>query len=308
MKSHPMASLFAAVRHTAMTIPPVSSRRAFLTSAMAASVAAASVPCFAAEKRHRFPIVAFSKPFQSLNHEACADFVTEIGWDGIEPETAADELPALVEALKRRGKTVEIGTTNITSIDTPHAEKVLRALAASGVKRYRMGYWKYSEKLSIEKQHAEIRAQIKDLAAMNVELGLRGGYQNHSGSQYVGAPIWDMHGILAGMDSARVGMIFDIGHATVEGGYSWEIDARLAGSRLTAVYVKDFQWERTAKGWKAQWKPLGEGMVNAKYFKMLKATDYAGPISQHHEYELGSREEMIGAMRADLKVLKGWLA
>ena len=300
-----------------MTAQSVFSRRSFIRSTVAAA-AFGGLPGEAAGAAKRFPLVAFSKPFQSLSHDDCADFVADVGWDGIEcpvrpkgqiePEAAADELPALVAALKGRGKAIHLGTTNITSVDTPHAERVLRALAAAGVKRYRMGYWRYSNKTPMARQHAEIRAQLKELAALNAELGLQAGYQNHSGRQYVGAPIWDIFDILKDLDARQAGMIFDIGHATVEGGYSWPIEARLVQSHLTAVYVKDFTWGRTPKGWKAQWCPLGRGMVDRKFFDQLKAGDYRGPISQHHEYELGSRDEMRTAMKADLKVLQGWLA
>lgn len=298
-----------------MTAPSALSRRSFLQSTLAVSAALAA-PAVAAPSK-RFPIIAFSKPFQHLSHADCAEFVAEIGWDGIEcpvrpkgqvePEAAADELPALVAALKRRGKDIQIGTTNITSVDTPHAERVLRALAAVGVKRYRMGYWRYSDREPMAKLHAEVRAQLKDLAALNAELGIQGGYQNHSGRQYVGAPIWDIFNLLQELDPKHVGMIYDIGHSTVEGGYSWPIEARLVQDQLTAVYVKDFRWEKTDKGWKAQWCPLGEGMVDRKFFQMLTGTGYAGPIAQHHEYELSSPEEMRRAMKADLKVLRGWL-
>ena len=299
-----------------MTSHALLSRRRFIRSALGAASVAPAVRLSAA--RPSPPIIAFSKPFQHLGHEDCADFVADVGWDGIEcpvrpkgqvePERAADELPALVEALKRRGKAVLIGTTNITSVDTPHAERVLRALAAAGVRRYRMGYWKYSDRTPMERQFSEIRAQLKDLVEMSAGLGLQGGYQNHSGRQYVGAPVWDLHQLLQGVDPRSLGIIFDIGHATVEGGYSWPIEARLARPRLTAVYVKDFTWGRTEKGWKARWCPLGQGMVDRRFFEPLLKEGYAGPVSQHHEYETDSPEAMRRLMREDLKTLKGWLA
>ncbi len=41
-------------------------------------------------------------------------------------------------------------------------------------------------------------------------------------------------------------------------------------------------------------------MVNRDFFKRLAATNYSGPICQHHEYELGEND----AMRAHFK--KTW--
>ena len=105
-----------------------------------------------------------------------------------------------------------------------------------------------------------------------------------------------------------MGTCFDIGHATIEGGLSWPIEARLMRPFYTAVFVKDFVWQKGPKGWRAEWCPLGDGMVHAEFFKTLKKSGYDGPISQHHEYELGKGAEMIQAMKKDLAVLKQWLA
>ena len=105
-----------------------------------------------------------------------------------------------------------------------------------------------------------------------------------------------------------VGACFDIGHATLEGGYSWPSTARLMEPHLAAVFVKDFAWKKGEKGWKAEWCPLGEGMVNKSFFAWLKKTGFTGPISQHHEYDHGEGKPMIAKMQQDLRVLREWLA
>ncbi|HSH93000.1 MAG TPA: TIM barrel protein, partial [Roseimicrobium sp.] len=110
------------------------------------------------------------------------------------------------------------------------------------------------------------------------------------------------------LDPRYMGMCFDIGHATLEGGYSWPVQARLMEPHLAAVFVKDFYWEKTDKGWKSKWVPLGEGSVQKAFFDTLKKGSFKGPISQHHEYPLGDKAEMRAAMQKDLKTLKTWLA
>src|SRR5438876_492150 len=102
-----------------MKSPHFLSRRDFAAKAATAAAALVTVsPSLlaqtAAEKP--FKIIGFTKPFQKLNFEDTTDTVAEIGWDGIEcpvrpngqgqiePERAPDEVPKLVEALKRRGK------------------------------------------------------------------------------------------------------------------------------------------------------------------------------------------------------------
>jgi sugar phosphate isomerase/epimerase len=265
----------------------------------------------------RFKIIAFSKPFQNLSFDDTADVVAQVGWDGIEcpvrakghvvPERVEEDLPKMVEALKKRNCDVSLITTDIRSPSSPFAEKVLRTASTLGIKRYRLSYWKYDVGQPIPAQLESIRSELRDLAALNKELGIRGGYQNHSGSDYVGAPIWDIYSLIKDLDPKHLGVCFDIGHATLEGGHSWPIEARLMEPHYTAVYVKDFFWKKGAKGWTAEWCPLGEGMVSKTFFQRLKQSSFQGPISQHHEYEIGSGAPMIRAMQRDLQVFKEWL-
>jgi sugar phosphate isomerase/epimerase len=298
-------------------------RRDFVTTtATAAAALVTSSPSLFAQdsSERRFKIIGFTKPFQRLNFEDTADTVAEIGWDGvecpvrprgqgqIEPERAPDDLPKLVEALKKRGKELTLMTTAITGVSQPHTEQLLRTAAKLGIRRYRLGFWKYDLAKPIPGQVTEIAAQLRDLAALNAELGLQAGFQNHSGRDYVGAPVWDLWTMIKDLDPRHMGVCFDIGHATLEGGLSWPIQTRLMERQFTAVFVKDFLWRRTDNGWREQWVPLGDGMVDAAFFKWLKTTSFAGPISQHHEYDHGEGKPMIAKMQKDLKVLREWLA
>ena len=272
----------------------------------------------AAAPAPRWPIIGFSKPFQTLGPEQTADTVAEIGWDGIEcpvrakgqvlPERVEEDLPKFVEALRQRGKVIHLITTDVRNPSQPLTQKVLRTAAKLGIKRYRLTFWKYAKDKPIPAQLDEIRAELRELAALNQELGLQAGFQNHSGADYVGAPVWDIWQLVRELNPKLVGACFDIGHATLEGGYSWPSTARLMEPHLAAVFVKDFVWKKGEKGWKAEWCPLGEGMVNKSFFAWLKKTSFAGPISQHHEYDHGEGKPMIAKMQQDLRVLREWLA
>ncbi|MBC7369858.1 MAG: sugar phosphate isomerase/epimerase [Undibacterium sp.] len=308
--------------------PPSLTRRDFLAhSALAAALTLTLVSraAFAAANPttnptpSRSPIIAFSKPFQKFTAEQTADFVAAIGWDGIEcplrakgqiePERAADEVPLFAAALRRRNRDIYIATTDITSVSQKHTETVLRAVAKNGIKRIRLGFYKYDLKQSPADQHKEIAPALRDIAAACKDLGIQAGFQNHSGRNYVGAPVWDVFSIIRDLDPAHMGMCFDIGHATIEGGLSWPIEAKLIAPFYTAVFVKDFLWKKNAKGvWAESWCNLGEGMVNREFFTELKKSAYAGPICQHHEYELGDTATMTAHFKKDLAVLKTWLA
>jgi len=47
--------------------------------------------------------------------------------------------------------------------------------------------------------------------------------------------------------------------------------------------------------------------VSRDFFKRLQATNYAGPICQHHEYELGESDAMRAHFKKDLATLRDWL-
>ena len=179
------------------------------------------------------PSPSHSATYHSRN---AADLVAEIGWDGIEcpvrarsthiaPERVEEDLPRFVEALKRCGKRIEIVTTDVRNLDDPLSERVLRTASQLGIRRYRLGSWRYHPDQPLDQQWADIRSGLADLVALNKELGLKAGFQNHSGANRVGAPIWDIDRLIDGFDRDAIGLCFDIGHATVEGGYAWPIHA-----------------------------------------------------------------------------------
>jgi sugar phosphate isomerase/epimerase len=146
-------------------------------------------------------------------------------------------------------------------------------------------------------------------------------YHTHSGINLVGAPIWDLHELLTGLDPTAVGVNYDIGHATVEGGFGGWIDSfRVTGPYLRGIAVKDFLWEKNTRGeWRPAWKPLGQGMVNLpKFFEMVAAAHFSGPLQLHFEYPLqGANDgaktvsdpnEVFSAMTRDLKQLRDYLS
>ena len=289
-------------------------RRQFL----AATTLACATPLALAQTNTRYNIIGFTKPFQDLDHEQCAETVAEIGWDGIEcpvrpkgqiePDRAPDELPKLIDALKKRGKEISIVTTAITSASDKQTEPLLRTISKLGLKRYRLGSFKYTDKAPIEFQIMDFTSELEELAELNKELGLVGAVQNHSGSDYFGGPIWDVVAALHDVGSRSMGMFFDIGHATIEGGLSWPIEARLAEPHIVAVYVKDFRMQKTPRAPRVEWVPLGEGLIGTAFFDWLKKTKFNGPICHHAEYNHGKGKEMIAKLQKDMKVLRDWLA
>jgi sugar phosphate isomerase/epimerase len=296
-------------------------RRQFLAAAAASTLASTlmtSRHAVAAESDStQNKICVFTKPFNSLSFDELADKIAELGFDGIEApirkgghvETAAiaDELPKLVEALKKRKLEITLVTSDINDPDDPITSKFLRTLGTLGIERYRMKYFHYDFKQPLADQWEEWQPKLQQLAEMNHEYGVQGLYQNHAGTKYLGASVWDLREVLGDIHPNDLGVAYDIRHATAEGTTTWPVAFRAIEPSLGMVYVKDFSIENK----KVTNVPLGEGYVDKSFFKMLSEVGYTGPISLHEEY-LDHRDpklvpDHLAAMKKDLGVLKGWL-
>ena len=287
-------------------------RREFLL-ASAATVAAGKL--FAEEKpvRHQ-PICVFTKPLQSLSYGEMADRIAELGFDGveatirdgghIEPKDVEVELPKMVDALKKRGLEITVMTSSINDPNDTMTEVQLKVAASLGIKRYRMKYLKYDLNKPVIEQLNNWRPQLRDLAAMNKELGITAIYQNHAGRNYFGAPLWDLGYALSKIPNDQIGVAYDIRHATVEGGMSWPVTLNALMPFINTVYVKDFQWQNK----KPKNVPLGEGNIDHSFFKILSKAGFNGPISLHEEYLDHRKPELVPqhltAMKNDFATLK----
>jgi sugar phosphate isomerase/epimerase len=295
------------------------SRRAFLG---ATTLGIGALAAFGAEPaspaRPRFKVIGFIKPFQKRSFDEIADFAKEAGWDGvecplrkggsIEPEAAEDKLPAFVEAMRKRQLEVPVLATDVEDASDRVSQTLLKTASKLGVKRYRLKHYYYDLQQPIAPQLKNFGAKLRDLAQLNGELGVQGAVQNHSGRNYVGAPIWDLWELMRDLDPKRMGIFFDIGHATIEGGYAWPIHAKLSEPLLSVVSVKDFTWAKNQRGdWNAAWCPVGEGMVRPQFFETLRKSNFDGPVSIHFEYRMGEGKEMLAAMKKDAEVVRKWL-
>ena len=298
-------------------------RRHFLQTgaALAGSLAATSPSLVtAADKGKRNEFCFFTKHLQGLPFDQIADIAAEMGVDGIEapirpkghiePEQVEDELPLFVGELKKRNLNLTIMTSGINEVSAEQrTEAVLRTAASLGVKRFRMSYYKYDLQKPIWPQLQEIKPKLKDLIQLCQEIGIQPLFQNHSGKDYYGAPVWDIYSLMQEYTPEQFSFCFDIFHATLEGGLQWPLSAALTADHWGAVYFKDFQWN----GRKAEGCPLGQGQVNPDFAKMIKQRNYNGPISLHVEYLKGDPtspavlKEFREAHLRDFKVLKEWM-
>ncbi len=292
-------------------------RRKFLATGVACAALAGAPKLALAKPKKRNTLSVFTKTLQMLSYDDLADVIAELGFDGIEgtirpggqitPEQVPDELPKMVAALKKRGLEMTIIASGVNDPRDKVSMRQLEVAAKLGVKRYRMKYFKYDLKRPVAGQLDEIRPQLKDLVAVNKALGIQAVYQNHSGSNYFGAPLWDLWLLFKEHPVEHLAVALDTGHTTVEGTNSWPIQANLLRPHLGALYLKDYTWIENKK----TLVPLGQGNVDSGYPRRLLKSGYTGPVNLHVEYlkpfSRGNVPKQIAAIKRDANTLRKWL-
>lgn len=273
----------------------------------------------------------FSKHLQFLQGEPLAQATADLGLDGIdlavrkgghiEPAVVGKELPKLVKIIRSHNLEVPMITTDIVDADTPYAEDLLRSMQELGIRYYRWDKFKYDYSKPLAPQLEALKPRVAKLAALNKRYGATAMYHTHSGIGTVGASIWDLYIVLKDFDPASVGVNYDVGHATIEGGFGgWINSFYITGGHLRGIAVKDCIWEKDAKGkWKSEFVPMGTGMVHfPEFFKMVKQSGFNGPLQIHYEYPLGGantgkatltmpQQEVFAAMKKDVKQVRAYL-
>jgi sugar phosphate isomerase/epimerase len=258
-------------------------------------------------------ICYFTKHLQWLDFDDLGLVLRDAGFDGadltvrpgghVEPNMAGSELPKAVKAFQKHGISMPMVVTKISNPSDKGLDDLLKALSDNGVQYYRMGYLNYDHSISMEANIENFHDILKRLEEKNALYNLCGAYQNHAGTR-LGASIWDLWLSLKQLDSEFISCQFDVRHATFEGGRSWENDFRCIKDYVKTTVVKDFYWKRNEAGkWTNQNTLMGEGMVDFEtYFKLYHEFKIEGPISNHSEYALITKDENNFSKKEKMKI------
>jgi hypothetical protein len=139
-----------------------------LLAALATRKAGAASPVSAGTRSYCF----FSKHLPDLNWTDLAAATIEMGFDGIDltvrpkghvaPERVAEDLPRALDAIRAKGTSVSMITTELTSASHPTANAIFAAAGKAGIKLAKVGYWKYA----LKDVRAEVAAMGSDLAGL----------------------------------------------------------------------------------------------------------------------------------------------
>ena len=332
------------------------SRRSLLRSAAMTGALQALRPeaATARELTNRVPgppaplkISIFSKHLHWLSIPEAAAVAAAMGFDAMDltvradghvsPERVTTDLPVAVDAIRKAGLDVSMITTDITPETMGTAGAVLSTASKLGIHHYRWGGLKYNSTEPIAEQLEALRPKMRALAELNRRIGVCGMYHTHSGAGLIGACIWDVWIMFRDLDPQWMGINYDIGHATIEGGYGgWIATAKLTKDYMRGIAIKDFLWHRNSKetmqpdtydkglnvegAFVPQWCAIDAGMVRFEsFFEIVKTNGFAGPVQLHIEYPLGgaengkrrltlSREVVVDSIRADLRALRGHMS
>lgn len=295
-----------------------SSRRSFLSKTAMASAMFPFANSVLGENtlfgQQEFPeIHIFSKHLQFLDYNHMAAKAAELNFDGVDltvrpgghvlPENVTSDLPKAINAIRKAGIKADLITTAVDDANDETDRQVLSVAADHEVKFYRMNWFRYAEDKTIPESIDQNKKVISKLSHLNEKLGLIGCYQNHAGTM-MGASLWELYELLSNAEQDHMGVQYDIRHATVEGGLSWERGLQLIHPRIKTIVIKDFKWVQQNGEWKVLNTPVGEGMVDfKKYFRLLKKYKINVPVSLHLEYPIGGAEHGASQLTVDKNVV-----
>jgi sugar phosphate isomerase/epimerase len=246
-------------------------------------------------------LILFSKMLQDRSLEQLADLAVALGIDGydlavrpghpVNPDNVATALPQAATTLRARGLDIPMITANTDLVD-PSADGVdtlLAAMAAAGVPRVKLGYYK----LDLAADYwATVDTCREKLAAWSTKAqshGVQVVYHTHS-NRCMGLNAGMLAHLLRGLNPQGVGAYLDTGHLTGEG-EEFAVALAMQKEHLSAVSLKDFLLQREQHNGhgrkKRQVVEAGQGMTDfTAAFECLQAIGYTGPASIHCEFDV----------------------
>lgn len=242
----------------------------------------------------------FTKPWQTLESDAAAQLVADLGFSGAEvpvrdtsfvtPRNVSSTLPRMAEVCVRHG-------IQIISIAGDLTERVFAAAADAHVPLIRI--MASVPGVDYRAAVAATRAELERALPLIEQYGVRVGVQPHYGP-FVTSTLGVLD-LLRDLPHDGVGIVWDAGHDALAGDRP-ELTLRLARDRLFLVNLKNAVYDRELEGggksqWRPSWVPGPDGLSDwGRVLTTLKEIEYSGPICLSAEY---SRTSHVGRQAAE---------
>ena len=260
----------------------------------------------------------FPKFYKNLSVEQLAGLIKDVGLDTtnlvirdgywVSGRDLAAEVPAFVKAMAAAGLEIHFATAGFSPEQVIADETPLKILADSGVREYRMSYFRADGDPA--GALAAARGQMEQVASVCERCGVRVVYQVHHGTLIPTAT--GAYYLVDGLPAEHVGVMLDPGNQAFEGFEKWGRSANLLGEHLVAIGVKDVavvrephQADEPGKGWKYDWATLDEGLTNwYDLLGALKAIDFAGTFVWMPFYDADDPDEMTRKLKREVAYMR----
>ena len=271
--------------------------------------------------------ILFTDNLSDLSFEEVCKQIKKVDFEGddltlrpgghVLPENAEMGLSAAHATADRLDVTIPMASTAITDVDSPHAEDIVASCAHYGVRKIKLGYWRYEPFGTIQKQLDEARKKLERIVQLTKKYKIMPCVHVHSGDILAnGGAV--LYLLLKDFSPDDVGAYVDPMHMTVEGGsYGWEMGLDLLIPWVSLVGIKNFRWQQVKRNeqgqmeFRTQYVPLADGQANlSRFMQRLREIKYDGVVSLHSEYKGRSSfrvlntQELLTQSAKDLQFLK----
>jgi sugar phosphate isomerase/epimerase len=193
------------------------------------------------------------------------------------------ELKRAKEIADRHGLAMPTLGTYLRCGEPEQVEVVMRAAAAVGCRKMRVGPPAYDGARPYQELFDEAASQYERIAELARKYRVQACMEMHMGLITPSAGL--AHRLVSRFDPAEIGVIFDPGNMVVEGYEHYQMGLELLGPYLSHVHAKNMMWvqqgeEAGATKWEAQAVSMRKGQANwPAVVSALKKVGYEGWIS-----------------------------
>jgi len=262
----------------------------------------------------------FPKFLQPFDPRQLAGAVREAGLDTtnlvirdgfwVDRRNLAATLPSFMYAMRAEGLAVRFATAGFSPAEIVAEPDLLARLAGEEIREFRMGYFDMQGP-DVRANLVRARADLERMIPICEHHQIRAVYQIHH-CKLISSPS-AAYALVRGLPSRWIGIETDPGNQTFEGHEDFEYTARLLGEYLVAAGIKDSRLTRDAaqagnpdKGWRRQWAPIDEGVVNWQQFiRSLHGIGFDGTFVFMPFYEQRDPAKLVAILKREVAYLRG---
>lgn len=233
------------------------------------------------------------EPIQKINY-----------WSGnrstVDEEDIGPDLKRAKEIADRRGLAMPVLGTYMGADRPDVVESVMRAAAAVGSVRMRVGVPRYDGSRPYPELYEQALRDFETVAVLARKYRVQACIEMHMGNITPSAGL--AHRLVSHFDPKEIGVIFDPANMVVEGMENPQMALELLGPYLAHVHAKNCLWEKTGEEGgvaKWQWKMVPIKLGQADWTTLvaaLKKVGYDGWVSFEDFSDVDTKTKLNDAL------------